>query len=283
MAERAIIDDTPRKETKASGKKKDKRRKSTGKLIVSFKKKPGERKRGTIDQEEEVGELPPAGDVVKEEPEAEDSQLGEASSSQRKEHGDKKKSPAQKKKKSKKKKLDGKNQKVIDVQTYEVEDTNIVKVKKKKIYKKRKGSKVLVRMIKNHCNRAGDVVKTETVAVDKVPVDDNVDDGSSLIKEEDESMVVAEVEEADGADNVKGYDTLELEAKQPEQQAVADADDEEWEPENHQETQTKTTKKKTKKNETTSSSEKKKPHKQQASVGMSKLWNIPCCSFYAGP
>ena len=35
-----------------------------------------------------------------------------------------------------------------------------------------KGSKVLVRIIKNHTNVAGEVVKMETVAVDSVPVSD---------------------------------------------------------------------------------------------------------------
>lgn len=61
---------------------------------------------------------------------------------------------------------------MIDVQTFPVDDGSIVKVKKKKIYKKRNSTKVLVRIIKNHCNAAGVVVKRETIAVDNVPVDD---------------------------------------------------------------------------------------------------------------
>lgn len=82
--------------------------------------------------------------------------------------------PHQKKNKKKiKKKLDSKNQKVVDVKTFLVEDENVVKVKKKKIYKKRGSKKMLVRIIKNHCNANGEIVKTETVLVDNVPVEDD--------------------------------------------------------------------------------------------------------------
>lgn len=82
---------------------------------------------------------------------------------------------SKKKKEKTKKKLNNKNQKVIDVQTFAVDDGSIVKVKKKKIYKKRSGTKVLVRIIKNHCNAAGVIVKTETIAVDNVPVEESLE------------------------------------------------------------------------------------------------------------
>ena len=66
-----------------------------------------------------------------------------------------------------KKKEEKKHQKVVDVQFFNPEDTTIVKVKKKKIYKKKHGEKILVRIIKNHINKNGDTVKTETVVIDK--------------------------------------------------------------------------------------------------------------------
>lgn len=80
------------------------------------------------------------------------------------------------KKKSKKKskmKLK-KHQKIVNVETFPVVDQTIVKVKKKKIYKNRNGEKVLIRLIKNHCNRNGDIVKTETIVVDNdsPPIED---------------------------------------------------------------------------------------------------------------
>ena len=62
---------------------------------------------------------------------------------------------------------------MIDVNYFPVQDGNIVKVKKKKIYKKRSGTKVLVRIIKNHCNAQGEIIKTETIAVDNVPVEES--------------------------------------------------------------------------------------------------------------
>ena len=53
----------------------------------------------------------------------------------------------------------------MNTETFEVADKPITRVKKKKIYKKRGEEKVLVRIIKNHCNRGGEVVKTETIVM----------------------------------------------------------------------------------------------------------------------
>ena len=170
MAERLSDEVSPTKK-----KQQDKKRKSGGgKLIVSFKKKASERKNNASERKNNAAvndEEKPAenedGDVK---PVISSLNVNVSPSSPSK--SSKKKSPGQKKKK-KKKKLDSKNQKVIEIKKFdEVQDKNIVKVKKKKIYKKRKGSKVLVRIIKNHCNGAGEVVKMETVAVDSVPVSD---------------------------------------------------------------------------------------------------------------
>ena len=59
--------------------------------------------------------------------------------------------------------LQKEEQDVVNTETFEVADKQITRVKKKKIYKKRGEEKVLVRIIKNHCNRGGEVVKTETI------------------------------------------------------------------------------------------------------------------------
>ena len=180
MAERLSGEVSPTK------KKQDKKRKSGGgKLIVSFKKKASERRNNTaITNEEKLDEkeAPPQNEDIK--PDVTNLNVSAPVEAPASGKTSKKKSPGQKKKK-KKKKLDSKNQKVIEIKKFdEVQDQNIVKVKKKKIYKKRKGSKVLVRIIKNHCNGAGEVVKMETVAVDSVPVSDGEGDGESPIKEE---------------------------------------------------------------------------------------------------
>uniref|UniRef100_A0A7M5XIE3 HMG box domain-containing protein n=1 Tax=Clytia hemisphaerica TaxID=252671 RepID=A0A7M5XIE3_9CNID len=140
----------------------------------------------------------------------------------------KKKSPSnkKKKKKEKKKKLDNDSQKLIEVKMFEeVEDQSIVKVKKKKVYKKRKGSKVLVRIIKNHCNRGGEIVKTEVVAVDSVPVSDGekANDSLTLGVGEDSMMVDDDDEIADDEDEDDEEMTLINQGINPK--------DEEWIPE----------------------------------------------------
>lgn len=165
-------------------KKKERKKKPTGKLIVSFKKKTSERKASQPttdtssqddDSQAETVAMPlpikqePAPTPEKAAPVTTDTEPSAPSSAASKKVKSKKKS-------KNKKKLDQNNQKVVDVQTFEVVDPSIVKVKKKKIYKKRHGSKVLVRIIKNHCNKSGDVVKTETVLVDSVPVEDDAED-----------------------------------------------------------------------------------------------------------
>ncbi|XP_047123633.1 HMG box-containing protein 4 isoform X2 [Hydra vulgaris] len=70
------------------------------------------------------------------------------------------------KKRKKKKRNKESNEKIISCEVFSVEDTQISKVKKKKIYKRRNGEKVLVRLIKNYCNRAGQVVKTESILIE---------------------------------------------------------------------------------------------------------------------
>ena len=86
-----------------------------------------------------------------------------------------------KSKKKNKKKLQEKHHKIIHVQSFPVEDQSVIKVKKKKIYKKRKGVKILVRIIKNHCNKNGEIVKTETVLVDHASIKE---EGEIVIKSE---------------------------------------------------------------------------------------------------
>ena len=175
-----------RKSRQSKKKQQDKKRKSGGgKLIVSFKKKASDRKNNTTvtgienPAENETSLLEIDEDIK---PDVSSLNVSGPAKVTTPSESSKKKSPGQKKKK-KKKKLDSKNQKLIEIKKFEeVQDKNIVKVKKKKIYKKRKGSKVLVRIIKNHCNGAGEVVKMETVAVDSVPVSDG--EGGSPIKEE---------------------------------------------------------------------------------------------------
>merc|ERR1719427_129443 len=73
------------------------------------------------------------------------------------------------KKKNKKKSKNKlkKDERIVSTESFDVLDKVITRVKKKKIYKKRNQEKVLVRIVKNHCNRNGDVVKTETIAVDE--------------------------------------------------------------------------------------------------------------------
>ena len=122
-------------------KQQDKKRKSGSgnKLIVSFKKKAGsDRKTSAANIENNSSIIDE--DNIKTEPLI----PGETSTAvvtKNKSPGNQQ-SSNKKKKKGKKKKLDSKNQKVIEVKTFdEVTDKSIVKVKKKKIYKKRKGLK----------------------------------------------------------------------------------------------------------------------------------------------
>ena len=71
-----------------------------------------------------------------------------------------------KSRKKKKKNNTENNEKIVSSEVFSVEDTHISKVKKKKIYKRRNGEKVLVRLIKNYCNREGQVVRTESIHID---------------------------------------------------------------------------------------------------------------------
>jgi len=216
-----------RKKAEAASNKKRRSGGSGGKLIVSFKKKTSERRQQATTDEDTANDkdtslltdklLPTPQVEVKTEDPSE-----EPSSSK------KKKSPSnkKKKKKEKKKKLDNDSQKLIEVKRFEeVEDQSIVKVKKKKVYKKRKGSKVLVRIIKNHCNRGGEIVKTEVVAVDSVPVSDGEKANGSLTQGvgEDSMMVDDDDEIADDEDEDDEEMTLINQGINPK--------DEEWVPE----------------------------------------------------
>jgi len=154
-----------REKTKSKKKKKNsldkqEKRKSSEKLFVSFKKK--EKKREANNKMEN-------GTSNEEIPTFDDSLITAAikpddisPTVKDKEH--------KKSKKKKKKKDENKVSKMVDVQIYNVSDTNIVRVKKKKIFKRKDGVKVLVRITKNHCNKNDEIVKSETVIVDNVPI-----------------------------------------------------------------------------------------------------------------
>ena len=75
-----------------------------------------------------------------------------------------------KKKKKKKEKVNEEQSNIEQcskVETFPVSDTYIVKVKKKKIFKKKNGEKVLVRITRSHCNRNDEVVKLETFLINE--------------------------------------------------------------------------------------------------------------------
>ena len=69
---------------------------------------------------------------------------------------------------------------MVSTEVFDVLDKQITRVKKKKIYKKRNEEKILVRIIKNHCNKNGDVVKTETIVIDEQPGTNNEDETSNM-------------------------------------------------------------------------------------------------------
>ena len=232
MAERLSSSISEEKDSKVSSSKKkqqDKKRKSGGnKLIVSFKKKASERKSNVAAT---YGDIGPENDDVK--PDIKSLNITPADTGGDN-SGKKSSGHHHPKKKKKKKKLDSKNQKVIEIKTFdEVHDQNIVKVKKKKIYKKRKGSKVLVRIIKNHCNVANEVVKMETVAVDSVPVSDG--EGDTAVKEGGEktsssSFGHAVDEEEDDEEDDDEDDIVNENGEMTHVDQGIDPNDEEWEP-----------------------------------------------------
>ena len=141
---------------------KKEKRKSLEKLIVSIKKKTTPK---TKDKELESGSFSqtevPANIVQAEkttEPDQNDTTVSKSS---------KHKAKKKKKKKEKVNEEQSNSEQCSKVETFPVSDTYIVKVKKKKIFKKRNGEIVLVRITRSHCNRNDEVVKLETFLINE--------------------------------------------------------------------------------------------------------------------
>ena len=150
-------------ETKGStSNDKKEKRKSLEKLIVSIKKKTTPK---TKDKELNSGassqdEIP--ANIVQTEKTTEPDETNTTISKSSKHKAKKKK-----KKKEKVNKEQSNIEQCSKVETFPVSDTYIVKVKKKKIFKKKNGEKVLVRITRSHCNRNDEVVKLETFLINE--------------------------------------------------------------------------------------------------------------------
>ena len=141
---------------------KKEKRKSLEKLIVSIKKKTTpktkikELESGTSSQDEIPANIAQTEKTT--EPDENNTTVSKPS---------KHKAKKKKKKKEKVNEEQSNIEQCSKVETFPVSDTYIVKVKKKKIFKKKNGEKVLVRITRSHCNRNDEVVKLETFLINE--------------------------------------------------------------------------------------------------------------------